>query len=107
VNPGIAVSDGIVINAGSIVDVAMSRYVGTVAAPYAVTVRVTTSRGAPASGSVDVWVDATRFTGTLADGRVTFNLPEQTPGVHVVVAEYAGGEGVDGSTGVSGFVVQR
>ncbi len=73
VNPGIAVSEGIVINAGSIVDVAMSRYVGTVAAPYAVTVRVTTSRGAPASGSVDVWVDATRFTGTLADGRVTFN----------------------------------
>ena len=56
---------------------------------------------------VIVWVDAAQYTGTLADGRVTFTLPEQKPGIHVVVAEYAGTEGVDGSTGVSGFVVRR
>jgi hypothetical protein len=54
---------------------------------------------------VTVWVDAEEFTGILADGRVTFALPAQSRGIHVVVAEYAGVTGTDPSTGVSGFVV--
>ncbi len=107
VNPGIAVTDEVVVSAGSTVVVEMDPYKGTTADQYAVTVEVTTSRGAAATGAVVVWVDATQYTGTLADGRVTFTLPEQKPGIHVVVAEYAGTEGVDGSTGVSGFVVGR
>ncbi|MET0780416.1 MAG: S8 family serine peptidase [Microbacterium sp.] len=105
VNPGIAVSDGVVVNAGSSVDVTINRYVGTPTQQYTVTVEVVTSRGVPATGSVSVRVDATQYSGTLADGGVTFALPEQDPGIHVVVAEYAGTAGVDGSTAVSGFVV--
>jgi hypothetical protein len=54
---------------------------------------------------VRVWVDADEYSGTLADGAVTFALPAQRPGIHVVVAEYDGSSGVDGSTWVSGFVV--
>ena len=89
----------------STVDVTMDRYRGTAAQQYAVSVEVTTSRGEPATGAVSVWVDAVEYTGILADGRVTFALPAQSRGIHVVVAEYAGDVGVDGSTGVSGFVV--
>ena len=37
---------------------------------------------------------------------VTFALPAQDPGIHVVVVEYSGSEGVGDSTGISGFVVR-
>ncbi len=107
VNPGTADSDELIVNAGSRVAVTMNRYSGTVADEFTATVDVETSRGESAAGSVDVWVDATQYTGTLADGTVTFALPAQTPGVHVVVVEYAGADRVDGSTSVSGFVVRR
>lgn len=105
VNSGAAVSEEVIVNTGSTVDVTMDRYRGTAAQQYAVSVEVTTSRGEPATGAVSVWVDAAEYTGILADGRVTFALPAQSRGIHVVVAEYAGDVGVDGSTGVSGFVV--
>ncbi len=105
VNSGAAVSEEVIVNTGSTVDVTMDRYRGTAAEQYAVSVEVTTSRGEPANGAVSVWVDAAEYTGILADGRVTFALPAQSRGIHVVVAEYAGDVGVDGSTGVSGFVV--
>jgi hypothetical protein len=105
-NAGTALSDPVIVKAASHVDVTMNRPVGTVADAYAVTVAVETARGDPASGSVTVSVDATPYVGTLADGRVTFALPAQTPGIHVVVVEYSGSAEVSGSTGVSGFVVR-
>lgn len=106
VNPGTAVSDDVVVNTGASVEVTMDRYRGTTRQQYAATVAVTTSRGEPATGSVSVWVDGAEYTGTLADGTVTFALPAQSPGIHVVVAEYAGTVGIDGATGLSGFVVE-
>jgi hypothetical protein len=105
-NAGTALSDPVVVKAGSRVEVTMNRSVGTVDDAYAVTVAVETVRGEPASGSVTVSVDATPYLGTLAEGRVTFALPAQTPGIHVVVVEYSGSAEVSGSTGVSGFVVR-
>lgn len=106
VNPGTAESDDVVVNIGASVEVTMDPYRGTTQQQYAVTVAVTTSRGEPATGSVSVWVDDAEYTGTLADGTVTFALPAQSPGIHVVVAEYAGTVGIDGATGLSGFVVE-
>jgi hypothetical protein len=105
-NAGTALSDPVIVKAASSVEVTMNRSVGTVADAYAVTVAVETVGGEPASGSVTVSVDATPYVGTLADGRVTFALPAQTPGIHVVVVEYSGSAEVSGSTGVSGFVVR-
>jgi len=106
VNSGRALSDEVIVNAGASVAVTIDRYRGTTDQQYAVTVDVTTtSDGEPANGSVSVWVDATQYDGTLAGGRVTFALPAQSRGIHVVVAEYAGSVGVDGATGVSGFIV--
>ena len=105
-NTGTALSDPVVVKAASRVEVTMNRSVGTVADAYAVTVAVETMRGDPASGSVTVSVDATPYVGTLAEGRVTFALPAQAPGIHVVVVEYSGSAGVSDSTGVSGFVVK-
>ncbi|HEX5728352.1 S8 family serine peptidase [Microbacterium sp.] len=107
VNPGTADSEELIVNAGSRVAVTMNRYSGTVADEFAVTVDVETMRGDPAAGSVKVSVDAAQYTGTLADGTVTFALPAQTPGVHIVVVKYSGSDRVDGSTSVSGFVVRR
>jgi hypothetical protein len=106
VNPGIARSDGVLVDAASRVDVTMNRYGGTADEQYAVTVVVQTARGEPAPGAVSVHVDGQEFVGTLADGQVTFALPTQAPGIHVVVAEYAGSEGVHPSTGISAFVVR-
>ena len=105
VNAGTALSAEVVVDVGSTLDVTVDPYRGTTAQQYAVSVEVTTARGDPATGSVTVWVDAEEFTGILADGRVTFALPAQSRGIHVVVAEYAGVTGTDPSTGVSGFVV--
>ncbi|MCR2764894.1 S8 family serine peptidase [Microbacterium sp. zg.B48] len=107
VNAGTAVSDEVIVKAGSSVEVTMRPYRGTTAEGYAVTVDVTTALGARAEGSMVVRVDATEYTGTLAEGRVTFTLPAQRTGIHVVVAEYAGNAQVEGATGVSGFVVVR
>jgi hypothetical protein len=107
VNSGTSVTGEVIVNAASIVDVTMNRYVGTTAQQYAVTLAVHTSRGEPAGGEVSVRVDGAEYTGTLANGTVTFALPSQAPGIHVVVAEYAGTEGIDGSTGVSGYVVNE
>ncbi len=105
-NAGTALSEPVVVKSASRVEVTMNRSVGTDADPYAVTVAVETMRGEPASGSVTVSVDATPYVGTLAEGRVTFALPAQDPGIHVVVVEYSGSEGVGDSTGISGFVVR-
>ena len=105
VNFGVAVSEEVIVNTGSTVAVTMDPYRGTTAQQYAVSVEVTTAGGEPATGAVSVWVDAEMFTGILADGRVTFALPAQASGIHVVVAEYAGDVGINGATGISGFVV--
>lgn len=105
VNPGVATSADVVIDTASRVEIVVSPYRGTAADQYSVTVEVTTSLGAPATGPVTVSVDAASYTGVLADGEVTFALPAQPPGIHVVVGEYGGDEGIDGSTGLSGFVV--
>ena len=105
-NAGTALSEPVVVKSASRVEVTMNRSVGTDADAYAVTVAVETMRGEPASGSVTVSVDATPYVGTLAEGRVTFALPAQDPGIHVVVVDYSGSEGVGDSTGISGFVVR-
>lgn len=107
VNQATALSDPVIVNDGSRVDLTMNRPVGTPADQYAVTVAVTTARGEPATGTVSVSVDGTPYVGTLAAGRVTFTLPAQSPGIHVVVAEYAGAAGVSGSTGISRFIVRE
>ena len=105
VNEATALSDPVVVNEGSRVDLTMNREVGTTADPYAVTVAVATARGEPATGTVTVSVDGTPYVGTLAAGRVTFTLPAQSPGIHLVEVEYAGAAGVSGSTGTARFVV--
>ena len=107
VNQATAQSAPVIVNEGSRVDLTMNRPVGTPADQYAVTVAVTTARGEPATGTVSVSVDGTPYVGTLAAGRVTFTLPAQGPGIHVVVAEYSGATGVSGSTGISRFVVRE
>lgn len=106
VNAGTALSEPIVVDAASTVTVTMNRSVGTTADRYAVTVAVRTALGQPAEGTVSVSVDATEYVGTLAEGQVTFTLPAQSRGIHVVVADYSGGPGVSSATGVSGFVVR-
>ena len=107
VNQATALSDPVIVNEGSRVDLTMNRSVGTTADQYAVTVAVTTARGEPATGTVAVSVDGTPYVGTLAAGRVTFTLPAQSPGIHVVVAEYSGATAVSGSTGISRFTVRE
>jgi subtilisin family serine protease len=107
VNQATALSDPVIVNDGSRVELTMNRSVGTTADQYAVTVAVTTARGEPATGTVAVSVDGTPYVGTLAAGRVTFTLPAQSPGIHVVVAEYSGATGVTGSTGISRFTVRE
>lgn len=107
VNQATALSDPVIVNDGSRVDLTMNRPVGTPADQYAVAVAVTTARGEPATGTVSVSVDGTPYVGTLAAGRVTFTLPAQSTGIHVVVAEYSGARGVSGSTAISRFVVRE
>lgn len=107
VNAGIAVSEPVIVTAPSRLTVSMTRSVGTAADRYAVRVEVATAEGEPAAGTVTVHVDAAAYVGTLAGGTVTFVLPTPTPGIHVVVAEYGGSDGVSGSQGVTGFVVRE
>ena len=54
-----------------------------------------------------LYVDAKKYTGTLANGQVAFPLPKQSRGVHVVIAQYGGSNTVEASTGLSGFLVLR
>ncbi|WP_175525159.1 S8 family serine peptidase [Microbacterium sp. cf046] len=105
VNTGRSISDGVIVRAPSTVAVTLNHYTGSTSQEYAVTVEVDSSRGGMPDGSVSVFVDGDEYTGTLAAGRVTFTLPAQEPGIHVVVAEYAGSDRIQPATGVSGFVV--
>ncbi|MET0448196.1 MAG: S8 family serine peptidase [Aeromicrobium sp.] len=107
INPGVAVSGEVFVKTPSSTKVTMNRYVGTSSQDYTVTVAVSAAGETPATGEVEVWVDAKKYTGTLADGAVTFALPKQSRGVHVVVANYTGSDTRDGSTGISGFLVTR
>ncbi|KRA25051.1 hypothetical protein ASD65_11915 [Microbacterium sp. Root61] len=107
INTGSAVSNEVFVAFSSNTKVTMNRYVGKTSDSYAVTVAVTPSGGAPAEGAVTVWVDSKKYTGTLAGGAVTFNLPKQNRGIHVVIAQYAGSATVEGSTGLSGFLVLK
>jgi hypothetical protein len=84
----------------------MNRYIGTASHEYAVTVKVAPS-GSAAEGSVTVWVNATKYTATLADGSATIVLPKQKRGVYVVTAFYPGSQTVESSAGISGFIVTR
>jgi subtilisin family serine protease len=107
INTGVAESAGVFVKFTSTTTATMNRYVGTPSQSYSVTVAVTPSGGGAAGGSVTVWVDSKKYTGTLADGSVTFALPKQSRGIHVVVANYAGSDTVAPSTGISGFLVLR
>ncbi|MFS0734263.1 S8 family serine peptidase [Microbacterium jepli] len=106
-NAGTAVSNEVFVKYTSRTTVSMNRYIGSSSQPYAVTVKVTPSGGEAATGSVTIWVGSQTYTGTLADGAVTFNLPKQSRGIHVVVATYAGSETVQSSWGLTGFLVLR
>ncbi len=106
VNPGTSVSDGVLVSVGSNVDVTMNRHSGAPSDAYTVTVEVVTGRGDPATGAVTVRLGGAEYVGTLARGQVTFTLPAQRPGIHLVVVEYAGSEGVDPSAGLTAFAVR-
>jgi subtilisin family serine protease len=106
-NVGTADSAGVVVKATSSTKVTVNRYLGTSSQDYAVTVRVSTSTGAAATGDVKVWVNTRSYTATLTDGVATIALPKQSKGVKVVLAQYGGSDLVSASTGVSGFVVYR
>ena len=105
--PGVADSAGVFVKFTSHTKVTLNRYIGTSSQDYAVTVAVTPSGGAAATGEVEVWVNGRSYTGTLAEGTVTIPLPKQSKGVKVVIAQYDGSDTVTASTGVSGFVVYR
>ncbi|MGA7147238.1 MAG: S8 family serine peptidase, partial [Microbacterium sp.] len=107
INPGTAVSEGVFVKFTSKTVATMNRYIGKASHDFAVTVKVSPSGGAAAGGTVTVWVNATKYTGTLADGSVTIPLPKQKRGVHVVTAFYPGGEAIESSAGISGFIVTR
>ncbi|HWI31400.1 MAG TPA: Ig-like domain repeat protein, partial [Microbacterium sp.] len=104
---GVADSAPVFVKFGSSTKVTVSPYIGSSAASFAVTVAVTPTGGAAATGEVALWVNGAKYSGTLADGKVTIPLPKQSRGVKVVVAQYAGSDTVEGSTGLSGFIVLR
>ena len=105
-NVGTAVSKEVFVKNKSRTTVSMNRYLGTSSQNYAVTVGVTAGGGS-AEGTVNVWVDTKKYTGTLANGSVTFNLPKQKKGIHVVIAEYVGTDTVEASASISGFIVLK
>ena len=104
---GVADSAAVVVKYGSSTNVSMNRYLGTSSQSYAVTVAVKPSGGPAATGTVQVRVDNKSYTGTLADGKVTVELPKQSRGIHLVVVTYPGSDTVAGSAGLSLFVVLR
>ncbi|MBU4464225.1 MAG: Ig-like domain repeat protein, partial [Actinobacteria bacterium] len=108
VNPGSAVSNGLFVKFVSHTSVSMNRYIGTSSQDYAVTVKVSPTGGAAATGAVTVWVSSKKYIGTLlADGTVTVKLPKQSRGLHIVIVSYPGSDTVEASTGFSGFLVFR
>lgn len=104
---GVADSAAVVVKNASSTKVTMNRYLGTSSQSYAVTVAVKPSGGPAAAGAVSVWVNGKKYTGTLVDGTVSIPLPKQSRGIKVVIAEYPGSDTIEGSTGVSGFIVLR
>lgn len=107
INAGTADSAGVFVKFTSKTSVAMNRYVGTSAQDYKVTVKVAPSGGAAATGTVTVWVNAKKYSGTLANGAVTISLPKQSKGIKLVTASYPGSDKVEASAGLTGFLVTR
>lgn len=107
INPGVAVSAAVVVKATSKTSVSVTPRVGTSSQTYVVTVKVTPSAGSAATGTVAVRVNTKSYTGTLVDGTATIELPKQKRGVYVVLATYAGSDGVEPSVGASAFVVLK
>ena len=107
VNAGVAVSNSLFVKVASTTKVTVNRYVGSSSQDWSVTVAVRSADGSPVTGAVELWVDSTKYTGTLADGSVTFALPKPSRGVHVVVGAYTGSDTVEASAGISGFLVRR
>jgi hypothetical protein len=102
---GVAVSNEVFVKFTSATTVSLNRYVGTASQPYVVSVKVTPTGGAPATGTVDVWVNSTRYSADVIDGTARVELPRQSRGLKVVVATYGGSDTVEGSLGLSGFLV--
>lgn len=102
---GTAVSNEVFVKFASATTVSLNRYVGTASQPYVVSVKVTPTGGAPATGTVDVWVNSTRYSADVVDGTARVELPRQSRGLKVVVATYGGSDSVEGSVGLSGFLV--
>ncbi|MGZ0712061.1 S8 family serine peptidase (plasmid) [Coraliomargarita sp. W4R53] len=107
INTASAVSKEVFVKSVSKTKVTMNRYVGQASQTYEVKVAVSQTGGAAAEGTVTVRVDSKKYTGTLADGKVTITLPKQSRGVHVVFATYDGTDAIDRSTDVTGFLVFR
>ena len=104
---GVADSASVIVKYGSSTNVSMNRLLGTSSQNYAVTVSVKPSGGPAATGTVQVRVDNKSYTGTLANGKVTIDLPKQSRGIHLVVVTYPGSDTVAGSAGLSLFLVLR
>ncbi len=105
-NAGTAVSDGVVVLRTSATLVTMNRSVGHADDRWTATVAVQVQNRERGVGTVTLRIGSDTYTGTLADGRVTFVLAAPSPGLHVVVADYPGSDTVAASTGVTGFVVR-
>jgi subtilisin family serine protease len=106
-NAGTATSAEVFVKVPSETKVSLSRYISPSSQELTATVTVSTRTGVVPEGEVTLWVDAKKYTGTLAGGTVSFPLPKQSRGIHVVVAQYGGSDRVEASTGLSGFVVLR
>ena len=104
---GVADSASVIVKYGSSTNVSMNRLLGTSSQNYAVTVSVKPSGGPAATGTVQVRVDNKSYTGILANGKVTIDLPKQSRGIHLVVVTYPGSDTVAGSAGLSLFLVLR
>lgn len=107
VNAGTATSAEVFVKVPSDTKVTLSRYISSSSQELTATVTVSTRTGVTPEGEVTLWVDGKKYTGTLAGGTVSFPLPKQSRGIHVVVAQYGGSDTVEASTGLSGFVVLR
>ena len=102
---GTSVSNEVFVKYTSSTTASVNRYVGTSSQSYAVTVRVTPTGGEPATGPVEVWVNGSTYAGELVDGVARIELPRQSRGIKIVLATYPGSETVEGSVGLSGFLV--
>ncbi len=102
---GTAVSNEVFVKFASTTSVSLNRYVGTASQSYVVSVKVTATGGAPATGTVEVWVNSARYSAEVVDGAARVELPRQSRGLKVVFASYSGSDTVEGSPGISGFLV--